>query len=108
VQEVRRLVGQTVREWGGRPGDAALVVGELAANAVVHGRSLFTVTLGSHDDRLLVEVSDLHPGVPVRGATDPTAVSGRGLHLVEALALTWGVRADPPSGKTVWAELPLR
>ncbi|WP_333492496.1 ATP-binding protein [Streptomyces camelliae] len=37
----------------------------------------------------------------------PTAESGRGLLLVDALAADWGSAPYPPSGKTVWACLPL-
>jgi hypothetical protein len=36
----------------------------------------------------------------------PAARSGRGLHLVGALARAWGVEPSA-DGKTVWAELPL-
>jgi hypothetical protein len=38
----------------------------------------------------------------------PEAESGRGLHLVEALADRWGVTEERFPCKTVWAELPVQ
>jgi hypothetical protein len=35
----------------------------------------------------------------------PTASSGRGIHLVAAMADDWGVRATPGDGKVVWFTL---
>lgn len=40
-------------------------------------------------------------------ANPSAAEGGRGLLLVEALASRWGTTPYPPSGKTVWACLPL-
>ncbi|MBP0458615.1 ATP-binding protein [Streptomyces montanisoli] len=89
---------------------AALLVGELTANAAVHGRvrgrrARLDVLLGPAE--LRIEVSDCRGDrLPVR-SPDPCGAeggeSGRGLLLVEALADDWGVRPYPPSGKTVWA-----
>ncbi|MGW1882065.1 ATP-binding protein [Streptomyces sp. NPDC001970] len=91
----------------------ALVVAELAANAVLHGRVPgrdFELRLAY--DRtgglVRVEVSDTHPGRPglpnpaARGPAD--ADGGRGLLLVEAVAARWGVADRTGPGKTVWAE----
>jgi hypothetical protein len=42
--------------------------------------------------------------LPVLQESSPTAESGRGLSLVDALATRWGI--DPASpGKSVWFEL---
>ena len=41
--------------------DAALVVTELAANAIVHARSAFTVILSARDDLLRISVRDAGP-----------------------------------------------
>ncbi|MGK9460194.1 hypothetical protein ACSLFT_09195 [Streptomyces sp. G6] len=38
----------------------------------------------------------------------PEGESGRGLLLVDVLALRWGWTPRRPLGKTVWAELPLK
>lgn len=110
---VRQLV-----DWGwGRESEAlataALVVGELTANAALHGRVAgrgFRLTLTPHPDpwapsRLRIAVSDCRgERAPARLAPATAQESGRGLLLVEALADCWGVMPRLPSGKTVWAE----
>ncbi|MEU5520892.1 ATP-binding protein [Streptomyces sp. NPDC047860] len=94
---------------------AELVVAELAANAVLHGRvpgRCFPLTLALNPaaGRLRIEVSDargdLRP-LPLPAATevDPLSTTGRGLTLVTALANHWDCVPYPPSGKTVRAEL---
>lgn len=92
---------------------AALVVAELAANAVVHGRVPgrdfeLRLTLFPEAGVLRVEVSD------ARGDRRPVvqphayeAEGGYGLRIVDALAVGWGV-TDRLIGKTVWAELDRR
>lgn len=75
----------------------ALVVAELAADAVLHGRVPgrdFALRLAY--DRtaglLRVEVSDTHPRPPAPpGRPSANADGGRGLLLVEAVADRWGV-----------------
>ncbi|MFG2501889.1 ATP-binding protein [Streptomyces sp. NPDC048441] len=93
---------------------AALLVAELAANAVTHGRVPgrdFEVRLSLDAYILRIDVSDsrgecLPEGWP--GAVEaPSAGAdgGRGLLLVEALADRWAVLDRLPIGKTVRAEL---
>ncbi|MGA5516172.1 ATP-binding protein [Streptomyces pseudogriseolus] len=94
---------------------AELVVAELAANAVLHGRVpgrcfRLTLVLGPAAGRLRVEVSDARGDLralpsPTDTACDPLATTGRGLTLVTALADHWDCVPYPPSGKTVRAEL---
>ncbi|MFD5416008.1 ATP-binding protein [Streptomyces nojiriensis] len=89
---------------------AALVIAELAANAVTHGRIPgrdFELRLELTDGTLRVAVADARgEGRPrVRQSTD--GVGGHGLRLIEALSVKWGVE-DRPTGKTVWAELAAR
>ncbi|MFD5777712.1 ATP-binding protein [Streptomyces fungicidicus] len=117
----RLLAVQQLDAWGWPPSctaseSAALVVAELAANAVTHGRAQgrgFRLTLTvetSASGTLHVEVTDARGDLAPRPRTtapDPTTVSGRGLLLVEALATRWGWEPWPPSGKTVWACLPV-
>ncbi|MER7462230.1 ATP-binding protein [Streptomyces sp. NPDC097981] len=112
----RRLVGAQLAAWGIPYGcalsqDIELVVGELAANAVVHGLVPgrdFEVVLRYDGRRVLVEVSDARgEKTPPEGLApaDPwSAEGGRGLLVVQALAREWGVAARVP-GKTVWAVL---
>ncbi|MBB0243094.1 hypothetical protein FNQ90_02950 [Streptomyces alkaliphilus] len=97
-------------EWG-HPDPAptvALVAGELAANAVLHGCSRqrpFGVRVVLHGAALRVEVSDGRADrLPFRRSAGPQETFGRGLLLVEAVADRWGVTVDA-GGKTVWAEV---
>jgi anti-sigma regulatory factor (Ser/Thr protein kinase) len=94
---------------------AGLVVAELAANAVLHGRVSgrdFQVRLAMPGalGPLRIEVCDARTNVrpdPDRvTCPHPLSEHGRGLLLVDALTQTWGVsdRRQAP-GKTVWAEL---
>jgi anti-sigma regulatory factor (Ser/Thr protein kinase) len=84
---------------------AELVVSELVTNAVVHAYSCSRVILTCGDSALRVSVRDYCPTpTPRPRPIDVTAASGRGLHLVVALADNWGVNQHP-DGKTIWAQL---
>jgi anti-sigma regulatory factor (Ser/Thr protein kinase) len=100
---------------------AALIIGELAANAATHGRvpgRNFELRL-SHlpgdpeaPGLLVIEVSDTRgecrpPGPGELAAPEDSSDSGRGLLIVEALADRWAVLDRKPPGKTVRAELDL-
>ncbi|MFD5507458.1 ATP-binding protein [Streptomyces sp. NPDC127051] len=83
----------------------------LAASAVVHGHvpgRNFEVVLRYDGRRVWVEVSDTRGEQrPLEGPAPAgpwSAEGGRGLVVVEAVALEWGVRDRPPGhpGKTVW------
>lgn len=116
----RRLATHRLDLWGvpyGSPASetVALVVAELAANAVLHGRVPgrdFELRLRC--DRpagvVRVEVADTHPGCPKppQPGQDPADTEGgRGLLLVDAVATRWGVEERRGPGKTVWAECAL-
>jgi hypothetical protein len=83
---------------------AQLLVSELAANAVLHARTPFTVSAGRRGDRVRVSVSDTSPVLPQAKVTSLSAATGRGLSLVGALATDHGVTRTE-SGKEVWFEL---
>jgi anti-sigma regulatory factor (Ser/Thr protein kinase) len=87
--------------------DARLVVSELASNAVLHASTPFAVSVRSTGSAVRISVRDESPTRPVMRNGGPASLSGRGLHLVAAMADDWGVDAGA-DGKTVWAELPLR
>ena len=99
----RHFVVATVNAWGvgDLADDAALVVTELAANAIVHAHSAFTVILSAHHDRLCISV---HDAGPLAAAGLPAAPL-HGLWAVDALASRWGVESLGTAGKTVWVEL---
>lgn len=110
----RLLAEQQLVDWGVPRGSAgfdaaALVVAELASNAVLHGRVAgrdFALRLAWDPARgvVRIEVSDTHPAQPARVMPSAAETTGRGLVLVGALAEAWGVRDRVGPGKTVWAE----
>jgi hypothetical protein len=80
--------------------DAMIVAAELAANAVVHARSAFTVSVSHLPRAVRISVQDQAP----LSGSPPAARPGHGLHMVAQIAARWAV--DPlPDGKVVWAEL---
>ncbi len=83
---------------------AALVVSELATNAVRHGRTGFTVTVSALARRVRIAVGDGRPNPPVLREYSETASGGRGLRIVDALCPDWGT-THRFEGKVVWAEL---
>ncbi|MDT3442932.1 ATP-binding protein [Pseudofrankia sp. BMG5.37] len=77
--------------------DARLVNRELVANAVNackaaraggpdHYLDWIAIRLTDTGRRLTIEVFDAAPGVPAHRATDPLTETGRGLHLIDAVA----------------------
>lgn len=112
----RLAVVRHLDQWGLPPASeasctVALVVAELAVNAVRHGRVhgrnfLLSVTYETRARRIRIEVSDACPELPPVGPSMPAddEESGRGLVLVDVLADRWGVAPRTPLGKTVWAE----
>ncbi|WP_411143296.1 ATP-binding protein [Streptomyces sp. x-80] len=100
-----------VREYLGGPcADVQLCVSEILSNVIRHlGEGTpVTVTVrvsGSGDGRTWVEVTDPDPrALPVLRQAAGDDESGRGIALLDALALCWGVRQGV-AGKTVWCVL---
>ncbi|WP_406447149.1 ATP-binding protein [Streptomyces sp. NBC_01613] len=109
----RYRVRQHLATWGHDRGDeiterVVLLASELAANVVRHGpileRQFELAVTARADGSCFIAVSDESSAQPVLRAV-PTAEDemGRGLHLVDQLAQTWGVRGRGRHGKTVWA-----
>lgn len=84
--------------------DAALVLTELATNAVVHARSPFTVVVTRIAQGVRIAVHDASRVRPTPYDDGLTALSGRGLSLVGALASHWAAELTA-DGKVVWADL---
>jgi anti-sigma regulatory factor (Ser/Thr protein kinase) len=82
---------------------AALLVSELASNAVRHAATPFHVLVGRSEHTVEVAVCDSGAGVPA--VRDPDATGGRGLTIVEAFARDWGVHRQR-GGKAVYFHLP--
>ncbi|WP_155057531.1 ATP-binding protein [Streptomyces blattellae] len=111
----RRLAVTACAAWG-LPDEtaeaAALVVSELASNAVRHawGPTVRVIVDRPSDDRVYLAVVDRAPRrTPELGKPGDGDVSGRGLVLVDALSDRWGYdQLGPhrrPWGKRVWSEL---
>lgn len=102
----RHFTVGTLHDWGAGDiaGDAALVVTELAANAIVHAHSAFTIVLSAHGDLVRIAVRDASPLPGGQGAALAPAPL-HGLAVVDALASRWGVASLGTAGKTVWVEL---
>ncbi len=97
-----------------------LVVSELATNAVLastcpDGRPRYEdgaglprvhLRLSSDRVRILIEVWDQNPRLPMPKTAGPDDESGRGLLIVQALAETWNwYRLHDAGGKVVWATI---
>jgi hypothetical protein len=106
--EARHFAVDAVRRWGAddMTDDVALVVTELAANAIVHARSGFTLAMSVREELLRVSVRDGGPlpSVDDAGPALPPAPL-HGLGAVDALASRWGVESLGSEGKEVWVEL---
>jgi anti-sigma regulatory factor (Ser/Thr protein kinase) len=111
IAEARHGAQMVLASWAVPDEDSdavALIVTELATNAIRHARvpgRTFDVALTYADDKAVeIEVSDGSRHRPAPKPYDPDATSGRGLLLVEALSDAWEVR-DREFGKTVWARV---
>ncbi|MGW1880991.1 ATP-binding protein [Streptomyces sp. NPDC001970] len=107
VPEVRR----TVREYVGVPcADLQLCVSELLTNVIRHLGDGVPVTVrvvrAAEGGRTRLEVTAPDPRAsPVLCRAAESDETGRGLALLDAVALRWGVYQGPGT-KTVWCELP--
>jgi anti-sigma regulatory factor (Ser/Thr protein kinase) len=109
VPEARQFV---VEALGSVPADvrstAALLVSELATNAIIHATSNFEVaiTYPTPSGRVRIEVTDVDETQPTPLQPTPNVPHGRGLLLVANLSDEWGIlRQTGRPGKTVWFEL---
>lgn len=104
---LRARIDASLPEWGSDVvADLRLVATELVANAYLHGQPpvRFCLCHPSTDGVLRVEVTDRGQAMPQLRHPDPRTPHGRGLLLVEACSVRWGV-VPAEDGKTVWAEL---
>ncbi|GGJ21420.1 ATP-binding protein [Streptomyces brasiliensis] len=114
ASHARQLVANRIDVWGFAHGSEAsdavtLVVAELAANAVRHGRVRgrgFRVRLVLDTGVVRVEVLDARTDRLPVCRDGELGEGGRGLPLVEALAEKWGVELRPDGiYETVWADV---
>ncbi len=107
VPAARRFLSEQLRRWGCPElvDDAQVVVTELVTNAFVHAGTRCELRVHLGDRALRLHVTDFGPGMPDPRSADERAEHGRGLLLISALSVGWGVEALPDGAKVVWAEL---
>ena len=116
ARAAREFTRETLRCWdmcAAFP-DAAVVVSELVTNALCHAacidvggppRGRVELSLWHRASHLVCAVTDPSAAPPVLRTADPGAEAGRGLHVVQALATTWGWAMLGWHRKVVWAAL---
>jgi hypothetical protein len=103
----RHFAVGAVRRWGAgdMADDVALVVTELAANAILHARTGFTLALSVQGDMLRISVRDGSPTTTQEAPSVLRPAPLHGLGAVTAMASGWGVEPLGDAGKEVWVEL---
>jgi anti-sigma regulatory factor (Ser/Thr protein kinase) len=81
-----------------------MLTSEVVTNAILHAKTPSVVRLRRHPDVVRVEVTDGSAALPERRMFDFASASGRGLAIVEAVAVRWGTDRAA-SSKTVWFEV---
>ncbi len=107
VRPARAFVAELLGDGHPRLDDAVLLTSELAGNVVRHAvEREFDVSVLLADGGVLVAVRDYGSSkIPrPRNAADDEA-GGRGLDLVNALAVRWGFHRDGIGSTVVWFQL---
>ena len=78
-----------------------LLTSEVVTNAILHARTPLRLTAALDAGQVTVRVYDTLRTPPRRRTYRSDAGTGRGMHLVEALADRWGVE-ETSAGKCVW------
>jgi anti-sigma regulatory factor (Ser/Thr protein kinase) len=105
ARDARTKVRAMVTDWPAQCAAALQVlVDELVTNAILHARSDAELKATVNGRVARVQVRDSSVRLPTALHYGTSSVTGRGLHLVEALATRWGVD-EVAGGKIVWFEL---
>jgi hypothetical protein len=107
VREVRQFVGETLERVGidqDAVFECQLIADELAANAVVHVGSSFSVAIELTEELVRIAVRDESNSRPVPRSAAPREESGRGLVIVSGTASGWG-SIPLGRGKEIWADV---
>ncbi|MFJ7079004.1 ATP-binding protein [Streptomyces sp. NPDC098781] len=112
VPVLRHFADDLLRHWGIAQDDrhsAQLIIGELGANVVQHGRADMTMLLTLDETVLRLTVADSGPVVADRAPqpTVPADERGRGMGIVEFLA-AWTEVRDSDQGRRVRVEMHVR
>lgn len=107
VGEVRQFVKETLERVGLDKNvifECALVADELAANAVLHAGSIFSVAIELTEEFVRIAVRDESDSPPVPQHTALGEEGGRGLVIVAGTASGWG-SVTLGRGKETWADV---
>lgn len=107
ARAARRLVAEVLSAAGAEEfvDTATLLTSELVTNGIVHAHTDLHVTVDATPTWIRVEVVDGNSQVPVRREYGDTAMTGRGLEMVELLADDFDVEPLEGDGKRVWFRL---
>jgi anti-sigma regulatory factor (Ser/Thr protein kinase) len=106
VPLARRFARSELRESQSDVDTVLLLVSEVVTNAVLHARSSIRLVVHDLDEVARVEVHDGSPVPPRMHHFHLVSGTGRGLRMLDQLAMTWGVDPDPRgTGKVVWFEV---
>ncbi|GLY85797.1 ATP-binding protein [Actinoallomurus iriomotensis] len=103
----RDFVASRLRRWGRshQVDDGVQLVSEMFNNALIHAPSAdYVVAVDWNGGRVRLEIWDSSPHRPIVLPLDFEQEHGRGMHLISALAESWGCHVAT-SGKCVWAIL---
>ena len=107
ARQARRFVGEVLTD--ARETElldvATLLTSELVTNGIVHAHTELRVVAEVTDRFVRVEVTDGNPNLPARRDYDESAMTGRGMEMVELLAHEFGAEPIDGDGKRVWFRL---
>jgi anti-sigma regulatory factor (Ser/Thr protein kinase) len=106
VREARQFVTDELADSIVNRDDAVLLTSEVATNAVRHAETDFRLRIEPRQDAVRIEVVNDAPEL-VLMMKDPSLDGGRGLRILDRLALRWGVESSSDE-KVVWFELECR
>lgn len=108
LRQLRRRVRCALGQWGATAvaEEVELAVTELATNVVKHvgEGAAATLVLEPRQDRLRVELHDKSQELPILSSGSCEEECGRGLHMLAAMSLDWGILLTG-TGKAVWCEV---
>src|SRR3954449_2803660 len=84
---------------------ATLLTSELVTNGIVHAHTELRVVVDVTERFVRVEVADGNPSLPARRDYDESAMTGRGIEMVELLSHEFGAEPIDGDGKRVWFRL---
>ncbi len=106
VPVARRFARDQLRESGCDVDTALLLVSEIVTNSVLHARSEVLLAVADLGASARVGVTDASPTPPRLHTFAVESATGRGLRLLDQLALRWGVHPGQDGhGKVVWFEV---